>query len=497
MIRFRPFFIQSCILIAFLLTSLASTAFGISIDKFQDDCIQSSSSVAGSTRAGHFVSSSAIGGGRSFTTTKGGAGSGVSRLEVVDSTLGYTQGAHAGLGQVSWDGNSDPLNVTPNGLGGLDLYQDGGTSFHIGLQFFDFPFNSPIRLILRVYDAARPDGSKFSEVTVTIDHYFDGPGVFMMEVPFALLSAAGSSTITAPAGASFGTATTLGAGGAADMHNVGAVSLSFNGMTNSKAPDVILSAFKTNGTCSAVPSSARTVFDSCSVCLDDPKANKGFDRCGACYYGPSGSSSITTRIVDDCGVCPGEANYSFSSGAKDICGACFSGPPSYVYKDRTAKCDVSIDGCVRVAPTKQIRGFEKQLLKKADALKQRFIDDSKRFSSKGCLGDVSVPDTLVGNAYEIIAAKGREVFRRGVLVCGEACVTVSFSDEVTRLSPQFKILEREAARMAKRTRQCYRKLGVVNSIVNGRDGISGTIANVRSGLSNLLRECRRSRVCPR
>jgi len=493
----RRIFIQISLLVTLLAAESPHVAYAITIDKFQDDASLSSSSTAGTTRTGHFVSSSALGGGRSFTVTKGGAGSGVSRLEVVDSTLGYTQGAHAGLGQVVWDGNTDASSLTPNGLGGLDLTQDGGTSFHVGLQFFDYPFNSPIRLILRVYDAARADGTRFSEVTVTIDQYYDGPGVFLMEIPFSLFSAAGSGSIPAPAGTAFGTTTTVGGAGAADMRSVGAITLTFNGMANSKAPDVIVSPFKTNGSCSAVPNASRTVFDSCAVCLDDTNANKGIDRCGACYFGASGASSVSTRLVDDCGVCPGEVNYSFSSGAKDICGTCLGGPPSYVYKDRTASCDVAIDGCVRVAPTKQIRGFEKELMKRADALKQRFIDDSRRFTVKSCAGDFSVADAVVGNAYEIIAAKGREIFRRGVLVCGNSCVTVSFADEVSRLTPQFSTLEREAAKMAKKTQRCYRKLGVVNTVVNGRNGVASTIANVRTGLNNLLRECKRSRVCPR
>lgn len=476
---------------------LPSGGYAITIDKFQNDATLSSGSTSGATREGNFVSSSALGGGRSFTVTKGGAGSGVSRLEVVDSTLGYTQGAHAGLGQVAWDGNTDASTVTPNGLGGVDLTQDGGTSFHVGLQFFDYPFNSPIRLILKVFDAAQANGSKFSEVTVVINTYYDGPGVFMMEIPFALLSAAGSGSIQAPNGATFGTTTSVGGSGAVDMKNVGAITLTFNGMANSKAPDVILSPFKTNGSCSAVPNSARTVFDSCAVCLDDKNANKGLDRCGACYYGPSGGGSVLTKISDDCGLCPSETNYTFPTGAKDLCGTCLSGPPSYVYTDRTATCDVAIEGCTRVRPTRQIRGFEKQLLKKADTLKQRFIDDTRRFTVKSCAGDFSVADALVGNSYEIIASKGREIFRRGVLVCGNSCVTVSFAEEVSRLAPNFKTLEREAARMAKRTRQCYQELGVSNPDAHGRNGLASTIAEVRNGLSNLLRECKKSRVCPR
>jgi hypothetical protein len=136
-------------------------------------------------------------------------------------------------------------------------------------------------------------------------------------------------------------------------------------------------------------------------------------------------------------------------------------------------------------------------MKKADALKQRFIDDSRRFTVKSCAGDISAADALVGNTYEVIAAKGREIFRRGVLVCGTSCVTVSFAEEVSRLTPQFNTLEREAARMAKRTQRCYQKLGVVNTVVNGRNGVASTIAGVRSGLNNLLRECRKSRVCPK
>lgn len=225
--------------------------------------------------------------------------------------------------------------------------------------------------------------------------------------------------------------------------------------------------------------------------------NKGKNRCGACYHGRAGYSYEASKLIDACGLCPGDGGYKFPSGAVDICGACVGGPVPYQYVDKTRSCDVSSSGCVRVAPTKEIRGFENDLLKKAQILKQRFIDDSKRYLVKGCGTDIALPDQLVGDAYEVIAAKGREIFRRGVLVCDASCVTVSFAEEVKALSPQFKVMERETRRMAKLVQQCYRRLGVTVIPTRGGAGAAGTIADVREGLSDLLRKCQKSKICPK
>jgi hypothetical protein len=475
----------------------SSESRALTIDYFQDDGMVSSSTTAGSSRSLYMPSSGALGGGRSLTATKGGIGSGVSRLEIVDSTLGYTQGAHSGLGVVSWDGNSDPTTLSPQGLGGLDLMQDEGSSFELGLQFFDYPLNSPIQVVLKVYDASTANGSKYSEFTIVIDQYFDGPGSFMMSLPFSAFAVTGAGSIAAPGGTTFATTTEVGSGGPVDMRNVGAITLTFNGMNNAKAPDVIVTPFRTNGRCVSPPNSSNKVLDDCSVCIEDPNANKGRNRCGVCYHGRSGYSYESNRLIDDCQLCPGERRYKFPSGSTDICGVCLRGPAPYKYVDKTRSCETSSNGCARVAPTKEILGFENDLLKKAQILKQRFIDDSKRYVGKGCGADIALADQQVGDAYQVIAAKGRDIFRRGVLVCGSSCVTVSFADEVKALTPQFKLMERETGRMAKKVQKCYRRLGVTGAPTRGGAGAASTIAGVRNGLSSLLRKCEKSKICPK
>ena len=48
---------------------------------------------------------------------------------------------------------TSPPTITPNGLGAIDLTQDAGTAFKIGLEFFDYPSNQRVQLKLRLYDA--------------------------------------------------------------------------------------------------------------------------------------------------------------------------------------------------------------------------------------------------------------------------------------------------------------------------------------------------------
>jgi hypothetical protein len=118
------------ILSSLLLLVTAARANALTIDAFLDDGSVSSTSTVGTTKTLYIPSAKAVGGGRSFSATKSGAGTGVSRLEIVDTSLGYTQGAHAGYATVTWDGDSDPTTIKPNGLGALDLIQDGGTAFN-------------------------------------------------------------------------------------------------------------------------------------------------------------------------------------------------------------------------------------------------------------------------------------------------------------------------------------------------------------------------------
>jgi hypothetical protein len=497
------------IIAIFLMSLLANAAEAITIDAFVDDGDVSSTATVGASRSIHIPSTQALGGGRTMSATKSGSGSGVSRVEVVDSSLGYTQGAHSGFASVTWDGDADTSSVKPDGLGSVDLRQDGGTAFKIGLLFFDYPSNEPIRLVVRLYDSTTPNGSRFSEVSVTLNQFYGGPEVFYITLPFAMFAASGSSTVPAPLGLSFSTTTVVGPAGAADIARVGAISLEFRGDTNSRAPDIILAPFTTNGRCAAVPDTTGRAIDECSVCHEDPNAKKGSDRCGICLAGPSGYSYEKNRIFDACGLCPGEPNYQYPGGSIDKCGTCLGGPPPYTYIDKRdvcgvcggtttskAECTVGSNGCPLVKPTQKIVGFEKRLVAKADLLRSRYRADVQRAKSNKCAISFSESTSRVSLALTTIKTQSREVFRRGIEVCDGGCVTVSYADDVEALRPHFRVLEDEASKAARLVKQCYRRLGINNETDRaGRGGTARTVAAVRTGLGNLIRECRRTSVC--
>jgi hypothetical protein len=174
-----------------------------------------------------------------------------------------------------------------------------------------------------------------------------------------------------------------------------------------------------------------------------------------------------------------------------------SGPPSYTYVDNTAVCDAQKNSCSFVAPTNQIRSFETELLKKADMLTNRFVADVQRFVDPKCPGSTVSADNRVTAAYRAIKTKGTEVFGKGVEVCGASCVTVSFAEDVKALEPQFRILSREVAATAQRVQSCYRKLGVSMRPAKGGTRASQTIAGVQQGLTKLIKDCQKTKVCPK
>ena len=488
-------------------------AHALTIDAFVDDGFVSSTSTIGATRATFITSSQALGGGRTLSATKSGSGTGVARLEVVDSSLGYTQGAHAGFASITWDGDSDTSHIKPNGLGSVDLTQDEGTALKLGLIFFDYPSNQPVQLKVRLYDSSTPDGSKYSEIAVTLNQFYGGPDVFYITIPFTMLATAGTSTVPAPLGLTFSTTTTVGPAGAVDVTNVGAISLAFRGDLNSRAPDIILAPFKTNGRCSVVPDTTGKVVDECSVCHESADVHKGTDRCGICYAGPNGYSYDSNKIFDACGLCPGESKYQYPSGSKDKCGTCLNGPPSYTYKDARDVCGVcggtttkkddcpfKERSCPLVKPTAKILGFETSLVEKASLLRTRYQADVRRATIHKCPLSFSESNKRVSEAFTKIKKRSAEVFRKGIQVCKGSCVTVSYAHEVKALTPQFKVLEVEASAAAKLVQKCYQQLRV--SLQPHGDGppantnrTSQTITTVRTGLNNLIRECQRTSVC--
>jgi len=491
-----------------LLVGTAANANAITIDAFLDDGSVSSTSTVGTAKTLHIPSAKAVGGGRSFSATKSGSGTGVSRLEIVDTSLGYTQGAHAGYATVTWDGDSDPTTVKPNGLGALDLTQDDGTAFKIGLLFFDYPSNQSVQLKLRLYDSTKVDGSKYSDVSITLDQFYGGPEAFYITIPYTIFATAGTASVPAPLGLSFATITTVGSGGAVDVTHVGAISLSFRGDLNARAPDIILAPFVTNGKCSATPDLNGEAIDRCSVCHESPDAHKGMDRCGICLAGPAGYSYETNKIFDSCGLCPGEAKYQYPTGLQDKCGSCLSGPTPYSYVDRrdicgvcdgktTRKqdCTVGINGCPLVKPNATILGFEKSLVEKAALLRTRYQADVRRAQVHKCGISVTAANKRVSTAFNRVKTSAEGVFRQGVEVCQGSCVTVSYANDVESLTPQFKILENEASKIAQQVKKCYARLHIPRGSANGGGSTSQTVTNVRAGLNDLIQKCRRTNVC--
>jgi hypothetical protein len=497
------------VVVSLLCALIAAThAHALTIDAFVDDGSVSSTSVVGTTKTAYLPSSKALGGGRSLSATKSGSGTGISRLEVVDSSIGYTQGAHTGYASISWDGDTDASTIKPDGLGSVDMTQDGGTAFKIGLMFFDYPSNQSVQLKLRLYDATFANGSKYSEVAITLDQFYSGPDVFYITVPFTMFSTPGTSSVPAPLGLTFTTATTVGPSGAVDITKVGAMSLAFRGDLNARAPDIILAPLITNGRCTATPNSNGKALDDCSVCLESSDANKGLDRCGICLAGPPGYSYSSNKIFDSCGLCPGESNYQYPKGITDTCGSCLSGPDPYTYVDRrdvcgvcdgkTKKkedCTVGSNGCPLVKPTAKILGFEKNLLEKASLLKTRFQADVRRANAHKCEIDFTNDLSRAAKAFNKIKASATEIFGRGIEVCQGSCVTVSYAEEVKALTPQFKILETVATSAAQQVKECYMRLHIPNGSSGGSGSTSQTVSNVRTGLDNLIKECRRTSVC--
>ena len=492
---------------AFFIGVIAGRAEGLTLDALEDDGSVSAASELASPRTTHFPTLSAIGGGRSFEVRKTSAGAGVTRLEVVGSTLGYTQGAHTGIGSVTWDGDAVAGTANPTGLGGLDLTQDGGDAFTFGLIFFDYPFNEPIQLTLRVYDAGTPNGSRYSEVTVTVNEQWSGAAPFEMVLPFSLFAATGAGSIQGPAGGVFPTNAVLGPGGGADFSSVGAVTLTFNGSQNGRAPDMILSSIRTNGYCKLVPNSAGQVVDECGVCLDDAEAHRGRDQCGVCFAGPPGYSYEGQASFDGCGVCPSEEAWLFPDGTRDGCGTCLSGPAGYSYintRDACGVCGGSVtdtvecvedDDCELIPPTGEIRAFERRLLRKASILRARFRADQARWKRNGCTGPFASVERKVAAAFTRISKQGRAIFRRGIEVCGDSCVTVSYAAEVESLQPEFKSLEFQTSRAASMVKRCYQRRGIRSTSTSGRR-VGETITEVREGITQLIKDCRRSQVCP-
>lgn len=494
-------FKRLCVLIALTLIVPLSPLTAITLDSFEeaDSISLPSGAAAGAAKTAHFSAAGTIGGGHTLTLSKTSSGAGSNALEIFDSTILFNLGSHSGSGMIVWDGDSDASTINPHGLGGIDLTEDGSSAFLLRVVSFDLAFGQPVDLVLRAYEFGNAD---YSQVTVRLDQAWPplnkSGEELLIPVPFSLFQSAGISLIQASHGITVQATAVIGPSGQpANISSIGALSLIFRGYSS----DLTLKALMTNGNCDAAPSVASSVFDECGVCRSDPHAGAGADRCGVCLFGSPGYSYQDHKAFDECGQCPGEIGYNFPSGARDSCGICLNGPPPYTYSDVRDACGecggsaVSVSQCCTVvAPTSQIRDFENRLLEKAALLRKRFLSDVDRWNRHACPGSPRGAVRRVSKAFSVIAVEGKSIFQRGISVCGDSCVTVSFAARVSALQPQFAILEQETIATALKVKQCYAQKRVIRA-PGTSSSASKTIQDVRQGLQTLIKECRRSRVC--
>jgi hypothetical protein len=172
-----------------------------------------------------------------------------------------------------------------------------------------------------------------------------------------------------------------------------------------------------------------------------------------------------------------------------VCGVCDG------KTNKKKDCTVGVNGCPLVKPTTKILGFEKSLVEKATLLRTRYQADVRRAQVHKCGISVGGANKRVTNAFNRIKKKAEAVFRQGVEVCQGSCVTVSYANDVEALSPQFKVLETDASWIAQQVKKCYKKFRIPRGSLSSGGSTSQTVANVRTGLNNLIEQCRKTDVC--
>lgn len=241
---------------------------------------------------------------------------------------------------------------------------------------------------------------------------------------------------------------------------------------------------------------------SCADCSGKPNGSAKLDQCNVC--GGDGTTCLDckgapfgTAKTDACGVCGGD-----SSSCKDcagvinglsrldacaVCGGTATDPLT---------CKIETTQCVTVTATEDVRKFETDLVTKARRLRTRYMAERARSKRTGCKISTKVSDETVAAAFRHIVTRSNEIFSAGVEVCGDDCITTSYAAQVEALKPQFKILEQQAVRLAKRVNSCYSRLGIARNPQGGSRGVADTVSSVSRGLNNLIEECRKKRVCP-
>lgn len=201
-----------------------------------------------------------------------------------------------------------------------------------------------------------------------------------------------------------------------------------------------------------------------------------------------------SAVIDRCGVCGGNGNSCvdcrgvlFGTAKIDACGVCGG-----TITDPT-QCP-EIEQCVTVEATAEITAYEEELIKQTKMVTKKYLEEEKRGKKNKCGIDTKASSKKVASAYKTIVDAGNQIFSQGVEVCGKDCVTVSYADQITALTPQIKIIEKETVALANKVKACYKRKHIKTPVKI--PGVSTTIKLVNESLKQLVLECSDTQVCP-
>lgn len=264
--------------------------------------------------------------------------------------------------------------------------------------------------------------------------------------------------------------------------------------------------------------------DSCGLCPSVPNYNNAKDPCGVCFGNGSSCADCSgtpngNKTLDICGVCNGAGNtcldcagMPFGTKGLDICNVCGGNgstcldckgiPFGSTKSDACGTCGGTIADaadcnvtpfCVTVQATSDILAFEQRLVEQTKTITKKYKEEEKRGKRNKCGINTKPSTTRVTSAYETITDAGKEIFTKGVEICGEGCVTVSFADQVQALAPKLKIIEKQTTSLAKKVQACYKRKRIKTT--QGVNGVATTIKNVQKDLTQLIKDCKDQKVC--
>lgn len=226
---FHPILRRLCALM--VVGGVSAHAHALTIDGFDASLLIESLETAIADTA--VVKNSSVAGGVRTLYVRKTAGTAGARLQTLGGALYLSQDSGvAAQSVITWDGDTKPATVDFDGLGGVDLTQDGATGILIHLLSNDAAFE----LAIKVYDVSDPSGERYSLGRKIV------PG------------AAGDQWILLP----FTDLVEHGFVGPANVRSVGAVQLLING--SSLGLDAAIDWIGTDGKCSDVAVAGKQIY---------------------------------------------------------------------------------------------------------------------------------------------------------------------------------------------------------------------------------------------